>query len=596
MSHYRRTHTCGELRNTDEGQKVTLCGWVHKRRDHGGLIFLDLRDRYGLTQLVIDPERSPGAHAAAGKLRMEWVIAVTGKVTSRKDGMQNSQMSTGDIEIDVEEFTLLSEAKTPPIAVADDGTETHEETRLRYRYLDMRRGELGANLERRHLAMLAARTYLDKKGFLEITTPILGRSTPEGARDYLVPSRLFPGNFFALPQSPQLFKQLLMIGGMDRYFQIAPCFRDEDLRADRQPEFHQIDLEMSFVTPADVQLMTEEMLAAIFDKVTGMEIPHPFKRMTHLEALERYGSDRPDLRYGLELIRLDDIAKDCGFAIFKEGIASGNIVKAIRVIGGAELSRKEVEKLGSFVASFGLKGLAWMKHTDGTLSGGISKFFSPEELSAIEKRMEAESGDLLLFACAPENVVNQALDHLRRHLAKERGLIDHDELNFVWVTDFPLFSWDEEENRIAAEHHPFTAPHPEDIALLDSDPLKVRSLAYDIVLNGYELGGGSQRIHDPKLQEKLFGLLKLSSEEIREKFGFFVDALSYGTPPHAGIALGFDRLAMILCSTDNIRDVIAFPKTLKALDLMMQSPAPVRSEQWQDLSLKEVDPKGITFV
>ncbi|MDX8431067.1 MAG: aspartate--tRNA ligase [Candidatus Algichlamydia australiensis] len=596
MSQYRRSHTCGELRSSEQKQKVTLCGWVHKRRDHGNLIFIDLRDRYGITQLVIDPERSPGAHAAAGKLRMEWVIAVTGRVSLRKEGMQNAQMATGDIEIDVEEFTILSEANTPPIAVADDGTQTHEETRLRFRYLDMRRGEIGENLEKRHLAMLATRNFLDQKGFFEITTPILGRSTPEGARDYLVPSRLFPGNFFALPQSPQIFKQLLMIGGMDRYFQIAPCFRDEDLRADRQPEFHQIDLEMSFVTPADIQQMTEEMLAAIFEKVMGQEIPHPFKRMTHLEAMERYGSDRPDLRYGMELIRLDDIAEKCNFTIFKEGIASGNIVKALCVKGGASLSRKEVEKLGSFVAPFGLKGLAWMKHSEGSLTGGIAKFFSTEELAAFEKRMHAESGDLLLFACAAENVVNQSLDHLRRHLAKERNLIDNEKLEFVWVTDFPLFSWDEDENRIVAEHHPFTSPHPDDTSLLDSDPLKVRSLAYDVVLNGYELGGGSQRIHDAKLQKKLFSLLKLSPEEIEEKFGFFVESLSYGTPPHAGIALGLDRLTMILCGTDNIRDVIAFPKTLKALDIMMQSPAPVRSEQWRDLHLNELEPKEIPYV
>lgn len=579
---YRRTHTCGVLRKEQIGTEVTLSGWIHRRRDHGGLIFIDLRDRFGLTQLVINPENLSDGHS----LRSEWVITVKGVVISRAEGMANLKLPTGEIEIDVKEMEILSQAKTPPFSLCDEMIETHEEIRLRYRYLDIRRGKILKNLISRHQVMLATRNFLDEQGFLEVNTPILGKSTPEGARDYLVPSRVYPGTFYALPQSPQLFKQLLMISGVDRYFQIAPCFRDEDLRADRQPEFTQIDIEMSFGTPDDLIAIMESMIHTIFEKTCGIAIAKNFKRMTYAECIERYGTDRPDTRFGMELIDLGDIAARSNFSVFKEQVASGNSVKGIRVEGGAEISRKQIDEYTKFVGRFGIGGLAWMKFQEGKLSSSIVKFFDEELQKEIIERMELQSGDLLFMVADEHGRTNQALDHLRRKLAQDRGLIKPDTYEFLWVVDFPLFEWDAEEGRLISVHHPFTSPLPEDRHLLDSDPKKVRSSGYDLVLNGYEIGGGSQRIHDFTLQQKIFDKLNISHEEQQGKFGFFLDALSYGTPPHLGIAFGLDRVMMIINQTDNIRDVIAFPKTQKAGDLMMDCPSAVATSQLEELGLE----------
>ncbi len=573
---YRRTHNCGALCLKDIGKHVTLSGWVHRRRDHGGLIFIDLRDRFGLTQLIFDPK----VLADAAKLRSEWVISIKGEVIPRAEGMTNPKLATGKIEIKVKELEILSLAKTPPFSIAEEETEVNDELRLKYRYLDLRRGDITKKLIIRHQVMITTRNYLDKHGFLEIQTPILAKSTPEGARDYLVPSRIYPGNFYALPQSPQIFKQLLMVGGLDRYFQIAPCFRDEDLRADRQPEFTQIDLEMSFCTPKEVMGLIEGLLRELFH---GQE--HQFPHIPYKECLEKYGTDRPDLRFGMELIRIDEIAKRSSFTIFKQELEGGGCVKGLCVKGGADISRKDIDGFISFVSKFGINGLAWMKKGEEGWASSIVKFFTPEQLNEIESAMNAAVGDLLLFGAGPEERINQGLDHLRRHIAKQRNLIKSGDLKFLWVTDFPMFKYNTEEKRVESEHHPFTSPHIEDIHLLDSAPLKMRAQAYDIVLNGYEIGGGSQRIHSGELQEKIFQTLKLSPDQIKEKFGFFVEALKYGTPPHLGIALGLDRLVMILSGTENIRDVIAFPKTQKASDLMMQAPAKVSKQQLNELEI-----------
>lgn len=567
--HYRRTHSCGEITAANTKQTVTLSGWVDRRRDHGGLIFIDLRDRYGITQLIIDPEKHKEGH----KLRSEWVISVEGVVIPRAEGMNNPKMKTGEIEIDVRKLTVLSVAKTPPFSICDDINEVSEEIRLKYRYLDIRRGDLLENLKKRSEAMQVIRSRLVSQEFLEITTPILGRATPEGARDYLVPSRIYPGNFYALPQSPQLYKQLLMMSGCDRYFQIATCFRDEDLRADRQPEFSQVDIEMSFSTFEDLKGAVEGILTELFGNFE-------FKHMTYDECMERYGSDKPDLRFDMPLIRVTDIGKRSDFAVFKEA----PLVKALCVKHGAKLSRKDIENYTSFVGNFGLKGLAWMKYVDGAFNSSIVKFFNDDLLGELKEECEVEEGDLLLFAAAEESLVNQALDHLRRKLARDLNMIE-DTYKFLWVTDFPLLEWDAGDGRYYSMHHPFTSPHPEDIHLLDTDPGKVRSSGYDIVLNGFEVGGGSMRIHDFALQEKIFQVLKLSIDEAKEKFGFFVDALRYGTPPHMGIALGLDRLVMLLCKTENIRDVIAFPKTQKAGDLMTECPNTVDMGQLEELKI-----------
>lgn len=584
MLDYRRTATCGQLTISDAGREVTLSGWVHRRRDHGGLIFVDLRDRYGLTQLVFDPELFPEAHRTAERLRSEWVVAARGQVRPRREGMTNPKLATGEIEIAVQELSILSQAKTPPFLIADT-QDVNEELCLKYRYLQIRMGTIAANLELRHKIMMTTRRFLDSQQFLEITTPVLGKSTPEGARDYLVPSRIYPGHFYALPQSPQIFKQLLMVAGMDRYFQIAPCFRDEDLRADRQPEFTQIDIEMSFGHPEDLMQIIEGLITNIFASTRGIEVPTSFRKISHAECLERYGSDRPDLRFGMPLHTLDDLARRSSFEVFHNQLENGGIVKGLCIKGGSDLSRKNIDEYTTFVGQFGVTGLAWMKCQGGELTSSIAKFFPQDLQRDIINRLDVKEGDLIFIIADMPAKTNQALDHLRRRLARDRRLIAPDLYEFLWVVDFPLFSFDEAEQRLQSEHHPFTSPLAEDIALLDTEPLRVRSSGYDLVLNGYEIGGGSQRIHDSTMQAKIFSLLHLTPQQIESKFGFFVEALSYGTPPHLGIALGLDRLAMILADTDNIRDVIAFPKTQKASDLMLNCPSAIDPQQLKEVGL-----------
>lgn len=587
-----RTHTCGELTEKDNKKTVTLCGWVHRRRDLGGLVFVDLRDRYGLTQLIFDPTKCKDLHSKAESLKSEWVICVTGTVVLRKEGMINKKMATGQVEIDATELKILSKAKVLPFTIHED-LNLSDEVRLKYRYLDLRKGNLVYNLTLRHKVLLETRKYLDQYAFTEVNTPILGKSTPEGARDYLVPSRVYPGNFYALPQSPQIFKQLLMVAGLDRYFQISPCFRDEDLRADRQPEFYQIDIEMSFSVVEDLYSLLEDLCKHIFKACLGKELKTPFKRLTHAECIEKYGTDKPDLRFGMPLVRIDDIILDSSFSLLKDQIEKGASCKALCVKGGAELSRKQIEKLITLVQQLSLPGLAWMKRQEGQFSSNIVKFFTEKELTTLQERLEVEEGDLVLIGASSEKIVNQGMDHLRRHLAKTRDLISNT-FEFLWVVDFPLFEEDPDTGGITSMHHLFTHPHPEDIDKLDTDPLSVRSDSYDLVLNGYELGSGSQRIHDPELQEKIFDLLGLSKEEIEHKFGFFVEALKYGTPPHLGIALGVERLIMVLCDTENIRDVVAFPKTTKAADLMIQAPSSSSEEQLKELEI-QAQPEAITW-
>ncbi len=591
MFDYRRTHDCNSLQKDNIGNHVTLSGWVNRRRDHGGFIFIDLRDRFGVTQLVFDPQKNPTAHAAGEKLRSEWVISIKGVVIPRQAGMQNAKLATGDIEVQVTELEVLSKAKTTPFSICDDTIEVNEELRLKYRYLDIRRGDIAKKLIQRHQAMLLTRQYLDKQGFLEISTPILGKSTPEGARDYLVPSRVHPGTFYALPQSPQLFKQLLMVAGMDRYFQIAQCFRDEDLRADRQPEFTQIDMEMSFGIPDDLMAIIEGLVKVLFKECIGVEVSTPFRRLSHQYCLQHYGCDRPDLRFGMELVDIQHIAASSSFSVFLDQIAEGGIVKGFCVKGGADISRKTIEEYTEFVGRLGIKGLAWMKYQEGGLNSSIVKFFSEDLQKLLIAAMQMEPGDLIFMVADQPARANQGLDHLRRRVARERQLIAAKHYEFLWVTDFPLFSWNADEKRLDSEHHPFTSPHPDDIHLLDTEPLKVRSSGYDLVLNGYEVGGGSQRIHNSDLQRLIFQKLNLTPEELEAKFGFFLEALSYGTPPHLGIALGLDRLMMILTHTENIRDVIAFPKTQKASDVMLECPSPVAEQQLKDLKITTENPE-----
>ncbi|VHO04698.1 aspartate--tRNA ligase [Candidatus Rhabdochlamydia sp. T3358] len=595
MFDYRRTHTCGELRSSHIGKIVTLSGWIHRRRDHGGIIFIDLRDRFGLTQLVFDPKTiSEELFCQASRLRSEWVISVKGQVIARTEKMINHKLSTGELEIYVKELEILSSAKTPPFSICDEDIEVNEELRLKYRYLDIRRGLIAHNLLLRHQVMLTTRNFMSEQGFIEISTPILGKSTPEGARDYLVPSRIYPGNFYALPQSPQLFKQLLMISGIDRYFQIAPCFRDEDLRADRQPEFTQIDMEMSFETPEDIMGIIQELMTKVVQTALPDTPPICFPKMSYKDCLENYGTDHPDLRFKMPLVRLDDIIEQSEFTILREQLTQKGCIKALLVKNGADLSRREIETYAQFVSLFGVSGLAWMKCQSEGLSSNVTKFFSPDLLTDLKNRMQCEIGDLILIAGGEEARINQGLDHLRRKIAKERNLIDPSAMHFVWVTDFPLLRWNADERRIESEHHPFTSPHSEDLDMLNTDPLKVRALAYDLVLNGYEIGGGSQRIHNSELQNKIFEILNLSKSAIQEKFGFFVEALEYGTPPHLGFAFGLDRIVMILAKTENIRDVIAFPKTQKASDLMMQAPAKVEKKQLNELKV-QIEPIEIIW-
>ena len=585
LGNWKRTHYCGDLSSADIGNEVCLMGWVQRRRDHGGLIFIDLRDREGITQLALDPDRDPEAHEKADKVRNEFVVAVKGKVSPRPEGTVNPKMKTGEVEVEVSELRILNVSKTPPFML-DDYVDVAENIRLKHRYLDLRRPALQKNMILRHKVTKTVRNYLDEQGFLEIETPVLTKSTPEGARDYLVPSRVNSGQFFALPQSPQLFKQLLMVSGYDRYCQIVKCFRDEDLRADRQPEFTQIDCEMSFVDTNDVMTIMENMIARVFKETIGVDVATPMARMTYAEAMDRFGVDNPDLRFDLELVELSALVDGCGFKVFADAVKNGGKVKAINAKGCATFSRKDLDDLTDFVKIYGAKGLAWVKMTEDGWQSPIAKFFTPEELEKINQALDAQVGDLLMFVADSAGITNESLGRLRGHLGQKLGLASKENYKFVWITDFPLLEWDGEAKRHVAVHHPFTAPRDEDFALLDSDPGKACAKAYDLVLNGSEIGGGSIRIHDQTIQSKMFNLLGIGEEEAREKFGFLLDALEYGAPPHGGLAFGLDRLVMILTGSDSIRDVIAFPKTQKATCLLSGAPGEVDDKQLQELSIR----------
>jgi len=586
LGDWKRSHYCGDISAADIGQEVFLMGWVQRRRDHGGLIFIDLRDREGIAQLALDPDRDPDAHGKAEQVRNEFVVAARGVVSPRPEGTVNSKMKTGEVEVEVRELRILNSALTPPFMI-DEFSDVAENIRLKHRYLDLRRGPLQRNLLLRHQVSKTVRRYLDDAGFVEIETPVLTKSTPEGARDYLVPSRVTPGTFFALPQSPQLFKQLLMVSGFDRYYQIVKCFRDEDLRADRQPEFTQIDCELSFVDRDQIISIMETMIAEVFQATLGVKVALPMTRISYTEALARFGVDNPDLRFELELVELSNLVKDSGFKVFAEVVKKGGIVKALNAKGCARFSRKEIDDLTEFAKIYGAKGLAYVKvQEDGSWQSPIAKFFTDKEIAHIDQALQAEAGDLLLFVADSFRITNETLGRLRGHLGHKLGLASKDSYRFVWITDFPLLEWDGEARRHVAVHHPFTAPVEEDMALLDGDPGSVRAQAYDLVLNGSEIGGGSIRIHDQAVQKKMFALLSIDAEEAEEKFGFLLSALEYGAPPHGGIAFGLDRLAMILTGSDSIRDVIAFPKTQKATCLLSGAPGQVNNKQLRELSIR----------
>jgi aspartyl-tRNA synthetase len=587
----KRTHHCAQLRKEHIGQKVSLCGWVHGRRDHGGIVFIDLRDREGITQVVFDPEYNNAAAEASHALRSEFVVCVHGLVRARPQGTVNSKLPTGEVEIVSHQLEILNPSETPPFPI-EDGIDTSEELRLTYRHLDLRRPEMAAKLRARHRAAKAVRDYFDSQGFYEVETPILFKSTPEGAREYLVPSRVNPGKVYALPQSPQQFKQMLMVAGVERYFQIAKCFRDEDLRADRQPEFTQIDVEMSFITREDIIGTIEGMLAHVWQAIRGEQIPTPFPRMPFLEAMERFGSDKPDTRFGLELVDVSEAFRESAFKVFRGAVDSGGVVKAINAKGLASVTTGQIKELEETAKQFGAKGLAFIKVEGGEWKSPIVKFFSDAEKKALVEKLKIEEGDLILFGADKRHVVWEVLGRLRlvvAELLKKQGklTVRDDQWNFLWVVDFPLITFSPEENRYTATHHPFTAPVAEDIPLLDTDPARVRGQHYDVVLNGVELGGGSIRIHQPDVQQKIFEqVLAIPPDVAQNRFGYMLQAFRYGAPPHGGIALGLDRLCAILVGSNNIRDVIAFPKTAKAVDLMTQSPSEPDARQLRDLHMK----------
>ena len=585
MGALRRTHTCNDLGPDFLDRETILMGWVLRRRDHGGVIFIDLRDRWGITQIVFNPEIHEAVHAKAHQLRSEWVIAVRGTVARRPAAMENHKLKTGAIEVLVHELRILNTSETPPFPL-DEDIEVSDTLRLQYRYLDLRRPEIANNLVLRHQALQTVRSYLNDNSFLEIETPMLTRSTPEGARDYLVPSRVNAGKFYALPQSPQLFKQILMVAGMDRYYQIVKCFRDEDLRADRQPEFTQIDMELSFITEAEIITLVEGMIKNLFKAVRGIELQPPFAQMTYDEAMRRYGTDRPDTRFGLELVDLTETLRGCGFKVFQSAIEKGGVVKAINAKGCGGFSRKDLDDLTEFAGRFGARGMAWIKIKEDEWQSPITKFFSPEEIAAMATALDARPGDLILFGADQARTAHQVLAELRLELARRLGLIEPGSFSFLWVTDFPLLEYDDEARRYTAVHHPFTAPREDQLDLLATDPGAVKSRAYDLVLNGSEIGGGSIRIHNPAMQQQIFKALGIDAEEAREKFGFLLRALELGAPPHGGIAFGVDRLMMLLTGSSSIRDVIAFPKTQKATCPLTDAPSPVARKQLTELHLR----------
>jgi aspartyl-tRNA synthetase len=585
----KRTHTCGSLTINDVNKKVLLKGWVQKNRNLGSLQFIDLRDRFGVTQILIDPQVTPELHKLSAKFRGEWVLEIHGTVRPRASGMHNKNLLTGEIEVHAEEILVISEAKTPPIEINEQTDNVNEKTRLENRCLDMRRGKILNNLVLRHKTQMAVRNFLDKQAFIDVQTPILGKSTPEtGAKDYLVPSRLYKGSVFALPQSPQIYKQLLMVAGLDRYFQIAPCFRDEDLRADRQPEFTQIDMEMSFCTTEDLFEIIEGLVSHIFKEIKGITLPAHFPRMTYRDAVEKYGTDKPDTRFGLPLVRIHESAKLTSAPFFHQVLENAGAIKALVVPGKADYARKTLDEYTALVKKFKATGLGFLKSTEEGIKGSLAKFFDEHALNHLIKAVNLKQNDIVFIIAEEESVTNQALDHLRRHIAREENLIPLDCYDFTWITEFPLFHKNEEDNSMESEHHPFTAPLKEDLHLLETAPYKMRAAAYDLVAQGYEVGGGSNRIYDPVLQKKIFETLKLSEEEINARFGFFLKNFQYGTPPHLGIALGLDRLLMILAKTDNIRDVIAFPKTTQAQDLLTNSPSLIDEATLKTLHLKNI--------
>ena len=588
MQGLKRTHRCGELSSANIGETVTIMGWVQKNRNKGGLVFVDVRDRSGIIQVVFEEGKAEAALIEkAAKLRAEFVVAVVGKVEKRS-GAVNENLATGKIEIIPEELRILSESETPPFPI-EENSKTKEEVRLKYRYLDLRRPDLQRNLMMRSKVATLTRQFLADEGFLEIETPVLIGSTPEGARDYLVPSRVHQGHFYALPQSPQLFKQLLMCSGYDRYFQLAKCFRDEDLRADRQPEFTQIDMELSFVDVDDVIDVNERLLAKLFKEVLGIEVSLPIPRMTWQEAMDRYGSDKPDVRFGMELTNVTEVVKDCEFVVFKGAIENGGTVRGINAKGQGEMPRKKIDKLVSFAKDYGAKGLAYIAiQSDGTVKSSFAKFMKEEEMTALINAMDGENGDLLLFAADKNKVVWDVLGALRLELARQMDLLDKNEYKFLWITEFPLLEWNEEQNRYTAMHHPFTMPMEEDLPYIDTDPGRVRAKAYDITLNGNEIGGGSVRIFNPEIQSKMFEVLGFTPEQAQEQFGFLLTAFKYGVPPHAGLAYGLDRLVMLMAKQDSIRDVIAFPKVKDASDLMTEAPTKVDPKQLEELGLEIV--------